>query len=87
MLVLARRLGLAPSTPDGQSRLLIVPAGAGAWAGFVVRPSVRVLRLPLPHRPCRRVPPVDQALVRGVMELKGETLVIPNLRRVLDVNG
>jgi chemotaxis signal transduction protein len=88
VLDLARRLGLPPSAPDARSRLLVVSAGAPAAephdrAGFLVRPSVRVLRLPLAHRPCIRMPPLEPALVRGAVELPQETLVIPHLQRVL----
>src|SRR5262249_17497446 len=49
---LAQRLALPPVAVDKRSRLLLVRAGRPAeLVGFVVRPALNILRLPVPHRP------------------------------------
>jgi purine-binding chemotaxis protein CheW len=84
VLDLAQRLGLPPSAPEKRTRLLVVPAGGEkGLIGFPVRPSIRVLNLPVEHRPCTRMPPVDTSFVRGTVELRKETLVVPDLDRIL----
>ncbi len=59
----------------------------GALVGFLVRPAIRVLRLPIAHQPCSRTLPLDQALTRGIVEFENETLVIPNIRGILWRDG
>jgi len=59
----------------------------GALVGFPVRPAIRVLRLPIAHRPCRRTLPLDQTLTRGIAELENETLVVPDIRGILRQGG
>jgi chemotaxis signal transduction protein len=72
-------LGLAPVVPDRRSRLLVVRANRrGEWAGLLVRPAVRILALPVPHQPCRRPLP-SQRGIRGAVELRNETLILPDL--------
>jgi purine-binding chemotaxis protein CheW len=83
---LARRLGLAPFPPDARTRLMIVRASSLAETiGILVRPSVRVRRLPLPHIPCSQPPPIDLDMIQGVVELKNETLIIPNIGSVISI--
>ena len=59
----------------------------GVLVGFPVRPAIRVLRLPIAHRPCRRTLPLDQTLTRGIAELENETLVVPDIRGILRQGG
>jgi chemotaxis signal transduction protein len=59
----------------------------GAWVGFLARPGIRVLRLPIAHQPCSRTLPLDQTLTRGIVELENETLVIPDIRGILWRDG
>ncbi len=81
---LARRMGLPPARRDGRSRLLVVRTStASDVAGFLVCPTVRVLPLPLPHLPTTRPQPVDPTLMLTSVELKGETVVFPDLAAVL----
>jgi chemotaxis signal transduction protein len=80
---LASRVGLPRFEPDARTRLLVARASYGSEpVGFVVRPSIRVLRLPLPHLPCTQAPPLDPALTLSALELNSETLVIPNLATI-----
>jgi purine-binding chemotaxis protein CheW len=80
---LAHRLGLPASVGGVRSRLLVVrPPGGAEPLGVVVRPSVRIVRLPLPNRPSVRELALDPSLTRSVLELKRETLVIPDLRKL-----
>jgi len=59
----------------------------GALVGFLVRPAIQVLRLPIAHQPCSRTLPLDQTLTRGIVELENETLVIPDIRGILWRDG
>jgi len=59
----------------------------GRLVGFLVRPAIRVLRLPIAHQLCNRTLPLDQALTRGIVELENETLVIPDIRGILRRDG
>jgi purine-binding chemotaxis protein CheW len=80
---LGRRLGLPASASSSRSRLLVMkPSDEAQPIGVVVRPTVRIVRLPLPNRPSIRELPLDPSLTRSVLELKRETLVIPDLRNV-----
>jgi chemotaxis signal transduction protein len=84
VLDLSRILGLPPAGPEPRSRLLIAAASADSDpVAFLVRPSMRVAHLPLPHQPCRRELPVDLALTLGAFELRNETLVVLDLGKVL----
>ncbi len=79
---LSRRLGAGPSVLDGQSRLVVARA-ASRLVAFPVRPGARVLQLPVPHRPCTRELPLEPARTRAVVELKGQTLAVPDMETLL----
>jgi purine-binding chemotaxis protein CheW len=80
---LPRRMGLPPAAAGDRARLLIARASIQSEPiGLLVRPSVRIRPLPLPHLPCRQPLPDEGALCRGAVELKNETLVIPDLAGV-----
>lgn len=80
VLDLASRLGLPASGVPEHARLLIVRGTAGAGLlGFLVCPAIRVLRLPVACQPSDRGLPLEPSYLRGVVELRGETLVIPNV--------
>jgi purine-binding chemotaxis protein CheW len=55
--------------------------------GFIVQPSIQVLRLPIDHQPCRRPLPLDNTKTRGIFDLEDETLVIPDIRSILQREG
>ena len=55
----------------------------GTLVGFLVRPEIRLLRLPIAHQPSSRPLTLDRVLTRGMVELEKETLVIPDLRGIL----
>ena len=78
-------LSLAEGVVEGRSSK--ERPNQGALVGFLVRPAIRVLRLPIAHRPCSRTPPLNQALTRGIVELENETLVIPDIRGILWRDG
>lgn len=84
------RLGLASEagvSANGRTRLVIArDRGAGdreMLAGFLIRPAIRTLRLPLAHQASDRVLSLERALTRGVVELEDETLVIPDVGKVV----
>lgn len=80
---LGRRMGLAPLLAEKRTRLLVARATSSAEpVGFLVRPSIRVVHLPIAHLPCKQPPPIDLALTRGAIELRNETLIIPNIGTV-----
>ncbi len=62
----------------GSSRLMITRTTTGdELVGFLVRPSIRILRLPLNHQPNSHALPFDQRLIRGSFELEGDGVIIP----------
>jgi len=64
----------------GRLRLMIVRTmESGALIGFLTRPSIQILRLPLPHHPRDDGLPLDSNLLRGAVKSKGETIIIPAL--------
>lgn len=74
-------LGLPPTSTAPPKRLLVLrPPGSAEPIGLLIRPSVRVLRLPVPHQPCTRSLDLDPALILAAVELRYETLVLPDLR-------
>lgn len=83
---LADRLGLGPSLTDGRARFIIArdrgSSGESSLIGFLVRPAIRLLRLPILHQPSSRSLSIDPALTRGVVELESETLVIPDVHTI-----
>jgi chemotaxis signal transduction protein len=84
---LAMRVGLPKFEPDARTRMLVARATFSTDPiGFVVRPSIRVLRLPLAHLPCIQSPPLDPAMTLSALELNSETLVIPDLASIANVN-
>ncbi len=78
----------SPKSPaNGYSRLMIARSvGRDAFVGFPIQPAVRTLPLPLPHHASTQTLPIDQTLVRGVVELEDETLALPDIQRILDVS-
>jgi chemotaxis signal transduction protein len=80
---LAERLGLASGSAEALTRLVIArPSVQHEPVGFLARSSMRILRLPVPHVLSRRSVPLDPLLTRAVVELKNETLVVPDLSRI-----
>lgn len=56
----------------------------GVLAAFLIQPSVQILNLPINNTACSRSIPVAASMNRGMVELEDETLIIPDLRAVLD---
>ncbi|MGE3541023.1 MAG: chemotaxis protein CheW [Candidatus Tectimicrobiota bacterium] len=84
MIDLSRCLGGRPSVLAPDSRLLIARAATTpACISFPVRPQVRVRALPLPHRPSDRPLALQTSWLRGRFDLEQETLLIPDLDRLL----
>lgn len=62
----------------GRLRLMIARTmESDTLIGFLTRPSIQILRLPLPHQPAGDSLPLDGKLLRGVVKSKGDTIVIP----------
>ena len=55
----------------------------GVLGAFLIQPSIRILRLPIEHQPSNRTLPIHQDFIRGVVELEGETLLVPNIQTIL----
>ncbi len=80
------RIGLSAGDTvpsNGSSRLVIARGMGESLVGFPIQPSVRAVRLPIPHRPAREALALDESLVRGIVELEDLTLVIPNIQDML----
>ena len=83
------RLGLPPSSLplNAHMRLLIVrspnESGTDVFAGLVIQPKVRAVRLPMASQPCRSTLPIESRLLSGIVNLEKETVAIPDLAHVL----
>lgn len=83
---LAVRLGLPPVEVDSRSRLLVLRWGDDhQLIGVMVRPHMRVLRLPIAHEASHRELSLEPGTAHPPVELKYETLMMPILERVLDL--
>ena len=79
------RMGLPAVAAGGKNRLMITSgARKDSRLGFLIQPAVRSLLLPVAHRPCVRDLGLDVALMKGAVELDHETLVIPDIHRLLE---
>ncbi len=88
VLNLNARIGLAAPPLTGASARLLVArektTGGEALVGFLIRPTVRTLRLPFAYKPCNKVPPLDKTCLKTIVELENETLAIPDIQGILD---
>jgi purine-binding chemotaxis protein CheW len=85
VLDLALRFGQHPTLPDNRTRLLIVRAvPLRERVGFLVRPTIRMLSLPIPHEPCAVPDWLPQPLIRGCVSIAEEIVVIPDFPGVLN---
>jgi chemotaxis signal transduction protein len=87
ILHLPARLGLsaAPVSPQQiapKSRLLIARAQEG-WLGFPIKPQVKAFPLPIPYQPNQHRLALDQDLVKGIFDLEGAPLLIPDVDAIL----
>ena len=83
LIDLGARLGMAATGSMQTARVVIVRANAAAEPfGLLVRPVMRLLQLPVPHLKSERPLPVQRALTRGIVELRDETMIIPDLDQV-----
>lgn len=81
---LSQRLGGPVSPVLSDSRLLVARASSRpAFVGFPVRPTVKMYGLPLAHRRSTHTLPWQESLLKGKFDLEGETLVIPDIDRLL----
>ncbi|MBM3225321.1 MAG: hypothetical protein FJZ47_16170 [Candidatus Tectomicrobia bacterium] len=84
VLDLAWCLGGSPARVSALPRLLVARATTTpTYVGLPVQPDLCIRSLPLPHRPGNQPLPWQAALFRGQFVLENETLVIPDLDRLL----
>jgi purine-binding chemotaxis protein CheW len=87
VLDLGQQLGLPGAVTDKRTRLMVVHGcDPMAVVAFPVRPFIRVMPLPIDHVPCRQTLSLDSTLTRGVFELKGETMIVPDVRRLCGIH-
>lgn len=82
VLDLAARFGL-PSAIHEQRLVIARGSANGNLVAFPVESVIRSQRLPLASRPCQVPSGIRADLLRGAFELDSETLMIPDLSRVL----
>ena len=69
---------------NGRLRLMIVRLpGNEELLGFMVRPNMRVVQLPIAHTSCPRPDTLPAAFVLGSLQSDGDTLIIPNLSNLI----
>lgn len=77
-------LGLGATRMDEETCLLILRVeGGNALVGVPTRADLRAVSLPLEYQPCRQPPALNGDLVRAAYELPQETLVIPDVDKLL----
>lgn len=78
------RLTADEAVYNGRLRLIVVRVPeTGALVGLLAKSDMRMLDLPVAHRPSDRELPLPPEFVSGCVELVRETLVIPNMQAVL----
>lgn len=82
LLNLAHRVGL-PSTLDKQRIVIARSTDAHDLIAFPVDSAIRSLKLPLEAKPCLVPLGIRPDFVRGAYQVNEETLVVPDLHRVL----
>ncbi len=84
---LGRRFGMEERRRrggNGRLRLMIVRLpGNEELLGFMVRPNMRVVQLPIAHTSCPQPEALPAELVLGSLQADEETLVIPNLTNLI----
>jgi len=81
---LAARMGLPPVSAQGKTRLMIsCGTRKDSRLGFLIQPTVRSILLPVAHRPCVRDLGLNESFLKGAVELQNETLVVPDIQRLL----
>ena len=81
---LAKRLRLPSLGISGKTSLLIVRGNNDVErVGFHVQSEIHVKRLPLKCEPCEPPAELAQELTHGTFELPSETLVVPDVQRIL----
>ncbi len=79
----ARCVNSPPLARQPRTRVIVAaPPGSPEPVGLLIRPAVRVLRMPLAHQPRQRPLPFDADLAACVVELADETLVLLDLAAV-----
>lgn len=82
------RLGLSSTAylpSDGHSQLIVARGPQpGQLIGFPIQAGVRSLNAPIHSEPYEQSLPLNHQLVRGVFALSTETLVVPDLRRLMN---
>jgi chemotaxis signal transduction protein len=77
----AATLGVGHTTLDRRTRCLVLRLGR-EYVGIMVSGNMELLRLPAPHDPSTRPWPGRQELMRGQVELKNATLLLPDWERI-----
>ncbi|HZS44318.1 MAG TPA: chemotaxis protein CheW [Blastocatellia bacterium] len=84
------RLGLGAPAAKTESlsktdcRLLIARAASTPQlCGFLIQPNSKTQSLPIPHEPLSEDLPIARMWTKGIFELENETLVVPDLDRLI----
>lgn len=83
-LLIARHPGSGDAHEAGFSAM--VNGDGAVLVGFFVSPNLRMLVLPAQHRPCTQTLRVNEGMLRGAVELEAETLVIPDVGALLELD-
>lgn len=84
---LAARFGLPSLSDESATRLLICrDIDKENLLGFQIQPSVRMLSLPVPHSLSHRELPINKSLCKAVVELRNETLIIPDAQQIFSMH-
>lgn len=79
LLDLAAWVGLSPQSVSHRRVVIARTSQRGQRVGLLAGEVVRVLNLPIVHIPSRRELGLDRTRVKGVFELPGVTMILPQL--------
>jgi len=80
------RLGLAASAEPGSPRLMIVRDASRKQDqifGFLVRPNIQMLRLPVDYRAVGTKFEIPKKYVKGIVEIQDQITILPDISKVV----
>jgi purine-binding chemotaxis protein CheW len=83
---LPARLGLESHAENGSPRLMIVRDATRKQDqifGFMVRPNIQMLRLPIDYRSTGTKVKIPKIYVKGVVEIQGQITILPDISKVI----
>jgi chemotaxis signal transduction protein len=86
--LLGLRISAHTQVDEKNTRLLIAHgADSNTFLGIQIYADIQALKLPFAYVPSRRELAIKKDLTSAIVELEDETLIIPNIQRVLEIDS